>query len=499
MVSGIRNINRGSAYGGNVAFAWKPSDDFSIRLNAIVQDLRSNGSPFADPTLGDLKQNDIPNTGTSRTQSQNYMATIEGRVGDFQITSVTGYGIYRGKQRQDLTPLLGSTMLDAFGVEGAVVPIDFRTKRFTEELRVSYSLGTLADWTVGGFYNHETSQVDYDYLAADPNTGAIVDNFVLGVPTTFREYAVFSNLSVHPAAGLDIQLGFRNSHNRQTYSEVNDGNIGEITTGVPGPIINPRVVTKDSSTTYMATIQYKFNPDLMVYGRYATGYRAGGPNPLCVVSGYACQFGPDTTENYEVGLKGTVFDKALTFEFSLYSIKWKDIQIQVFNELGGFYVNASQARSRGAEFSATLRPWKGGSLNGSATYNDAALSRDFPAGSAYGVKGDRLPFAAKFSASIAAEQRFDLDESLAGVLGLNVSYVGSRVGSFIDTADRQRYPAYTEIDVRAGLESGSWTFTVYAKNLTDKRGLLSGGIGAFNRGFQFIRPRTIGATVSKTF
>jgi len=40
---------------------------------------------------------------------------------------------------------------------------------------------------------------------------------------------------------------------------------------------------------------------------------------------------------------------------------------------------------------------------------------------------------------------------------------------------------------------------VYGNNVTNKRGVLSGGLGAFFPGFIYIQPLTIGLTLSRSF
>jgi hypothetical protein len=54
--------------------------------------------------------------------------------------------------------------------------------------------------------------------------------------------------------------------------------------------------------------------------------------------------------------------------------------------------------------------------------------------------------------------------------------------------------------LRAGFEKGSWRVNVFANNVTDKRGVLSGGVGSLvPTEFFYIQPRTIGLNLFKTF
>jgi iron complex outermembrane recepter protein len=66
--------------------------------------------------------------------------------------------------------------------------------------------------------------------------------------------------------------------------------------------------------------------------------------------------------------------------------------------------------------------------------------------------------------------------------------------------ERQDLPDYTKIDLRAGADYGTWKLNLYINNLTDKRGVLDGGLDLIpSNAFFYIQPRTIGMMVSKSF
>lgn len=97
-------------------------------------------------------------------------------------------------------------------------------------------------------------------------------------------------------------------------------------------------------------LSYKINDNLTTYTSVSKGYMPGGFNYIAF-SGTAEQnsFEPETSMNYEIGLKGT-FDRA-TFGASIFYMDIKDIHIYK-NLGGGMYVtsNAKKAHSQGIEF-----------------------------------------------------------------------------------------------------------------------------------------------------
>jgi len=129
------------------------------------------------------------------------------------------------------------------------------------------------------------------------------------------------------------------------------------------------------------------------------------------------------------------------------------------------------------------------------------LTEPFPATAiAFGATGDRLPDSSRFSGNFSVDEQFLLSKNLLGFVGGSVSYIGNRLGEFTGTADRQPFPGYAQADLRAGARYDTWTVSLFFNNVADRRGLLRGGLGSlYPFAFDYIQPRTIGVTVSKTF
>jgi len=216
-------------------------------------------------------------------------------------------------------------------------------------------------------------------------------------------------------------------------------------------------------------------------------------------------FGPDKTQNYEVGLKGDFWDHLLTLDASVYYIKWKDMQINISDTASSesYATNLGQAKSQGAELSVDVRPAKGLTVSAWGSWDNAVLTQAFPAdSSAVGAVGDRLPYSARFSGALTFKQEVALANDVLGFAAVTLSYVGKRQGEFSAGfgAGRQDYPAYTKADVRVGATYEAWSTNLYVNNVSDQRGLIAGGLGTLNpNAFTLIQPRTIGLSVARTF
>ena len=238
----------------------------------------------------------------------------------------------------------------------------------------------------------------------------------------------------------------------------------------------------------------------MVYGRLASGFRPGVPVVAVGIPSVGSE--PDKTYTYEGGFKGEFLDHRLAIDTSLYYIDWKDMQLQLFTpQFQGYWANASGAKSEGVEVSVTSRPLKGLTASGWAAYNNAVLTEPLPAATnAYGVPGDRLPMSSRASGHLSLGQTFPLWTGVTGFATGIVTFVDDRVGIFAPTPQRQKYPPYTTGDLRGGVMFSSWTANVFVNNVADTRGVLNGGIGYIPAiAFVYIRPRTVGLSISRSF
>jgi len=497
-------LNESRTSGGRLAALWQPNADFSLKLSGIYQDARQYGFSFVDlePGLADLQQRYARNTGQSTYQYQFYTATATANLNGISLVALTGFSLKNNFQTYDDSLYGGFYGAGNFNVTGAVATAKYRYSKFSQEIRLAAPIGAHFEWVLGAFYTYEDTKGLQVVYAADPSIGTYLGQLAsFNFPTTFTEAAGFIDLTYHFTDQFDVQLGGRESGNRQAYQETDAGYYLGSADAVH---VNPTFHSDDNSFTYLVTPRWKLSPDLMMYARLASGYRPGGPNTT-LTAGIPPQFSPDKTRNYELGLKSDVLDHTLSFDLSLYYINWKNIQISLVGPGGaGYFANGSEAKSAGVELSMEARPMTGTHLAAWLAYDDAVLTQNLPTSSAvFGLSGDRLPNSSRFSGNVSLSQDFSLTDALAAHVGGSVSYVGAREGVFASiygAGQRQIYPSYPKLDLLAGLKYDSWDINFFANNVTDKRGELAGGLGTgFDpHGFILIQPRTVGLSVVKT-
>lgn len=498
--NGEADVNTINADGGRLSALWRPSEMFSLKFNALIQQIEGEGTASVDPALGDLKQSRVPGTGEFDRQTQAYSVTLVGTLGGMELTSITGYNRNKFTDSLDAGFVFGSAAQAAFGVNGGELYTQMDVEKTTEEIRLATSLGDRVDLLVGGFYTDEDSDPRFTRWAVNPQTGAIVGRVQFSrAPETFEEYAAFVNLTFHFTDRFDVQVGGRQSQIDETFSQV-------VINAAGVPTVFPNLKVDADAFTYLVTPRFKVTPDLMVYARLASGYRAGGPNnfPGGVVP---AQYDPDKTENYELGLKGEFFDRVLSIDTSVYYIDWKDIQISALSPASTSYLtNGSGAKSQGVELSFDAHIFDGNTISGWVAHGDAELTEAFPAGStAYGAPGNRLPDSSRWSGSLSVDQEFSFIGDFRAFAGASLRYVGDRLGAFRGVAGgaplpRQYFPSYEQVDLRLGIKNDSWTANLFVNNAGDERSALYGGLGALPpTAFTYIQPRTIGLSLVKAF
>jgi outer membrane receptor protein involved in Fe transport len=504
-VRGEDGVNDASAWGGRVSLLWNLTDALSIKTSALVQRAAIRGSNYAfrDTGFADLQQDLLIGSGVTDRDTRVYNANVQWDLGEVSLTSITGYAKNQFTGTLDDSDLAALTQ-PQFGVAGLLYVEHFKGHKLSQEVRLASNAGKRVDWLVGAFYTKEKYDNPAELLPIDPSTGAAVGDFGgYTFPFSYTEYAGFADVTFHLSEKASIQIGARQSYDTEQ-SELSTYR-GGFSRAVfqEDPHLLPAVEAKDRPFTYLVTPQLKITADLMAYARLATGFRPGGPNGGTAAAAGLVAFGPDKTQNYEIGLKGSSWHRALSYDVSLYRIDWRDIQLALLApSVGGYKANAGRARSEGIEVSAEARPWRGMTMNGWVAYNDATLSTDLPSTSSiFGRDGDRLPYSSRYSGNLSLEQEFEIGSSLTWSLGGTLIYVGDRSSDFTTSAavTRLDLPEYTAVDLRAALKSESWEANFTVNNVGDERGILKRDTRLAYQAYIYIQPRTLSLSFTKKF
>lgn len=514
---GLTEINAASVKGGRASFLYEPSDTLSVRLNAAYQKRSWDEANVVDVNPGSLSlitgdrtfTSLVGNPGDVTNQLYNVTANWDLSFANLlSSTSYVKYGSYLGSDvSQSYGVYLSDFVFPLFGIPpyGLTIQQNSGMEATIQELRLSSNgVGPLR-WQVGGYYAKQEGYVNQGTYLVDLATKAILftspyaplDTGGFYNTQSYRESAVYANIDYQMAPTFDVSLGGRYSDNRQEFHENGFGLLGG------GIVLNHP--SSEGVFTYSADARWRPTPDLMIYGRVATGFVPGGGNnvPILAPPTLPRSYTSSTTTNLETGIKGRFLDGRMTLEVSAFDIEWQDIQIAA--SFGGVSttLNGGTARSSGVEWNIGATPLTGLSLNLNGAYTRARLTEDLPA-SINGLDGARLPGSPRLSSSFSANYERPLTSRLSGFVGLDWRYAGDREGEFTATGPRQRMSSYEMVDLRIGVAADRWKLTAFVKNVGDELAISSVSSSTLAGEFgpqmaNIYQPRTYGLTVTADF
>ena len=292
---------------------------------------------------------------------------METGAGSGSLKSITGYREFNTSwtEDNDVSPMYGS-----LGAEHLL------NHTLTQELRLNGKVGSLIDYTVGGFYLNQTTTYPTHQIL-DYVIPGLDFEFLGNDPIQETDYAAFGNLTWHIVEGLDFNGGVRYTHQEKTYT-YNRYNPATIQPGSPfyvpggGSLLSPGFsgtagTFSGGKTDYRANLEYRWNPELMTYVSVSTGFKGGGTNPRPFVATQVVPFGDETLTAYELGAKTDLFDHSLRFNLSAFYNKYKDIQVVLLTcpqfsgrqpaEPCAAPVNGGNANIYGIEWRETVSDW----------------------------------------------------------------------------------------------------------------------------------------------
>jgi iron complex outermembrane recepter protein len=548
-----KNFNDVETYGGRIALGIDLDDNWTVTPALIYQRQKSEGGFLFDPRVGDLQVTDFT---PSSNKDRFYQAalTIEGKIGDWDITYAGGYFGRKVDNLQDYSyytvaydQLLGNYYTNFTDIRSGQFIDPTQTQllrdRYTKisnELRLNSPADKRFRITFGGFQQRQRDNISADYIIAGlgnalqgggigvANVPGTVDNiFLTRAKRIDRDYAVFGEASFDITKKLILTAGIRGFKAKNTLFGFSGFRSNALsanclpTKQTDRPCNNFNKLYEETGETRKVNLTYKFDNQRLVYATYSTGFRPGGNNRRDGIRAYQA----DTLDNYELGFKTTWLDRRLRINGALFYEEFKDLQYGL-SPVGSAGVtsiyNAGDARIYGAEADFSFRIIDGFTLSGSGTYIDAKLDTDFcgldstnnqidkiGAPCTLGVlagKGTRLPVQPKFKGNVAGRYEFEAGKNKSFIQATILYQDGTRSyltdGEFAALGPTR---SFTTFDFSAGTKIGSFNVEAFIQNAFDKRGTLTintvcvpGICGGGARNFP-IKPQVFGIKVGQKF
>lgn len=387
-----------------------------------------------------------------------------------------------------------------FGIRPKVRPfinnfflVERKAKDFSQEVRLTSNQAARLRWTFGGNYV-SLSTLQSSVAGETPSfVGFFSSTGIVKVKTP----AVFGALYYDLTEGL--KLG---AEARYQWDRVSSSPSSTLTLTKTFRSFSPRL-----------TINYEPTRDLNVFANWARGYRPGSFNarfltlPADQVAALRQQTGgelfvdQEKIDDYELGLKGRVFDNRGTFSLVGYYGTLTNQQVQNIGQIVvngatttiSVTSNAGKSNFWGVEFEGGVAVTPDLTLNGSFAWNETKIRKYFCTvcagitGSG-DVSGNHIPQVPRYSGSLSANYTRPLSGDFDWFVRPEYNYIGSK---FATEANIAETGARHLINVRLGVESDALRVESFVTNLLNDKTPEN-----IQRGFDGINPARQSIVVS---
>ncbi len=364
--------------------------------------------------------------------------------------------------------------------------------------------------------------------------------------------AVFGEATLSPSARFDLTAGLRYYNFSEDRGLIFDGFLTNANTGTA--LVTDTGATNADGVVPRFIASYKPSDAVTVNLQAARGFRLGGINdplnyPSCVGTDSATFSGHGAWNdqkvwNYEASVKSRVFGGRGSVNVSAFYMDIQDLQLNVTagSCSSRLVFNAPTARSQGVEVEINATPTQNLDVAFSAALNDSKLTSTDTTGGVNVISGiqsgNRLPGVPKVQLTGALTYGWNVAPGSRASITGSFQHVGSRFTAIDDfgtgvclsgvnpcpfgTVDMTKFeadeggvtiggpltqsvfsfnpelPAYTLLNLRAGLRRSGWEAALFINNVTDERALLALDRERGTRarvGYLTNQPRTVGVSL----
>jgi iron complex outermembrane receptor protein len=482
---------------------WEPSSnfDYTAKVEYGNRELIGGITVSSPLTSGQDPQTSryLERTALGDEGNKNKSVMISGvgnlALGDFTLTSVTGYSWFKSKIVNGFDQTIPNSG-GAHTVNSVYNAFPERFDQISQEIRILSPTGKTFEFIAGAYYdksNYTLEQYQGFNIPSLTIPGVFVGPYFGRIDSTFNQKA--ESWSVFAQGTFNVTDAFRAIGSIRYSHTKKDGDfaarLAYAPNGVNGrpfalrPISSAVGSISEGNVDPSVTLQYDIAPRIMLYATWGRGSKSGGfvSNTLGTTSA-TFTFEPEQSENFEGGIKSTLFDGKVVANLSAYHTKFKDLQVSVYQPATSSYLtgNAAAATSKGLEGSLSIYPIPNFDISASAAYSDIKYD-DYPGAACLAsqpvtctpatnnLAGYPVAYSSKYTGSVTAHARFDLSSDLkfdiTGVASARSKYFNSDNQSPIFGVQG----GYAKLDLRVQLadQDDSWHVALVGKNLTNEK------------------------------
>lgn len=518
----IKDANDERNFSTKAMLRWLPSTSTDVTLSYDYQQEKINGRSLSH--YQSLNSNNLLNELIGKYDSAyRFKEPVERKTSlvslqiinelDFaELTSATGWSELssHGSRDQSDFYLYLAADYEEFPAFSAFAAEEDKQESFTQELRLVSKNNSTISWITGIYYSNynysEQSQEitpgysnfrlttplslfnqeidDFELVLANQARPDNI-NYISDTKVSTIEKAIFGELTWQASEKLALTAGARFYNYKNEFGAATDFPfLDTLYFGRPSEDIYLDLTTektKAHGNLFKFNASYQFSNSLLSYFTVSEGFRLGGSNGIARCTNdenqFVCasqaefSFQPDTTKNFELGLKSNWLDNRITLNAAIFNIKWNDAQLGSETAIGfvPIIVNAGEAQSQGLELSTNVKFNKHLTAFTNYSYTDATISNQPNANILPEVsKGDRLPGSPREQFSLGVQYTTNLSKQLLLNLHYGLTYQSDIYSSIGLANNGEIIPSYNLHNLSASLSKKHWQTSVYVNNLFNK-------------------------------
>jgi iron complex outermembrane receptor protein len=415
---------------------------------------------------------DIPSD--IRDTNKGLSAQVDWRLGGHTLTSISAVRDWDNAQYTS-TSTIGnaaeaSRITAAYPATRDIGTVDFR--QVSQELRLASPKDQLVDYVVGAFYLHGKDRETYQRLVTTTVFNAGRADY--GVKND--SYSLFGESTINFAADWRAIAGARWTKDELSYDHVRTSTSTAAFPGVQPGVQNSGATSEDGYSGRVG-LQYDVSNNVNTYATYSRGYKGPAYNVFFnMLARDTLALKPETSDSFEIGVKGAAFDRRLTANLAVFHTKYDNYQANFYDTVAGTVItrliNAGKVSTRGVELDVNARPTRELTLSAALAYTDASIdSFNCPAAAtaSCNLNGQPLPFSPKWKAFTRANYALPLQNGLITDFAVDYAYQSKTQFDLFQSPDAIQ-GAYGIVNASIALSSpvNGWRIALVGKNLANK-------------------------------
>ena len=446
--------------GGRLRAAWQISSALTAEFTSHFEHLDQGGYPYA---IFDQQSGTTQPVSYNRPSSYQRQMSSNGLVFNYntpfiRVQSVTALQYYNDKQAIDQD----FTVADlAFATQAQ------KQLMLSQEITARSQYTGNYQWVMGVFgFNQDV----YNDLAIDFGADAVTLGMVPGLLTRkqisdirTRGAAVFhqSSLNHFFISNLTLTAGLRLDYEAGT---LDFNQAMEAAFPTPPPSGFESVLSFYELIPRLA-VNYELSPGRSLYAALVRGYKTGGFNIVFETEDER-SFDPESSWNYEFGVKGHFLGERIVLQSSLFYIDWKNQQIyqMLSSGQGSLLKNAGASVSKGFEFDIKALITRNLQFQGSYGYTHATFVEN-RLNAQVDHSGNFIPYVPRYTLFAGLRYRHELNARMVEALRFQIGY--SAIGDhYWNEANTSMQQAYGLLNVMLSLDARNFGIDLFANNVT---------------------------------